>query len=198
MRQKMTIDNYWRKLKWLQASAVTVPFVSGLFDKHSGVPFPPMGDNVTSWRFFAFAVTAASAFLPYFLLPRRRRPMVIVFSFALLVAASALYLNLESQYVIAIPHPGGAATFVVRGTVRNPDLKEPYASMADEDLIQNSGQSDSALELAYQRQSLRANRRKLFWTYVGSLVMLELLLGAIAAAADGIDTEKLDQRSITS
>jgi hypothetical protein len=54
--------------------------------------------------------------------------------------------------------------------------------MSDDELIRNSGQSDSDLNLAYTKDSLHANRQKLFWSYVLSLLLLELMLGSVARA----------------
>jgi hypothetical protein len=52
--------------------------------------------------------------------------------------------------------------------------------MNDYDLILNSGQSDLRLEKIYTKESLRVNRLKLFYSYVLSLVLLEIMLGSIA------------------
>jgi hypothetical protein len=108
--------------------------------------------------------------------------MIIGGLFALFVLSCAAYLNLEGRYVVSVTYPNGAVRYVTRGDTRSPELKEPYASMKDDELIRNSGQSDSRLEHAYTKESLHANRQKLFWSYVLSLVLLELMLGSVARA----------------
>jgi len=181
----MTVAEYVKALKTLQLLVLALPFIAIIFDQRSGAPFPPMGDDATMYRFFAAAIIGVSALLPYFLLPRKRRGWIIAGLSVLFVLSVPVYLTLEGKYVLPIPRPQGAIVYVTRGTVRNPELKEPYASMSDYDLICYSGQSDSALELAYTKESLQSNRRKLFWSYVVSLVLLELAFGSVVKSDSG-------------
>jgi hypothetical protein len=180
MQKSITVAEYMKTAKGLQVLVFAFPVVAKIFDHHAGVPFPPMGDDATTWRFFAAAIIGSSVLLPYLLLPRKRRRWIICCLFALFVLSSAVYLKLEGEYVLSIPHPDGTRVYVTRGTTRNPELKEPYASMKDYDLICHSGQSDARLERAYAKESLQSNRLKLFWSYVLSLVLLELTLGSAA------------------
>jgi hypothetical protein len=175
----MSLAEYRKELKGVQVFVFALPVISHFFDPRAMV-FPPLGDDSGPWKFFAMAIVGASAFLPYILLPRTRRNVVVGVLFLLFVVSGGSYLRLQAKYVVTIPYPVDSSGFVIRGTVRNPELKEPYASMNDEDLIQNAGQSDDALEKAYTKESLLANRSKVFWSYVGSLVLLELMLGSIA------------------
>jgi len=183
----MNLADYHKNARRLQAFVVAAPFLSKLFDRHSGVPFPPMGDETTLFRFFAMLIVGASAALPYVVpIEKRVKTWVAIGLFCALVGSSALYLTFEQDYVITIPipasekHPDGEKVFITRGDQRSPDLKEPYASMKDDDLIRNTGLTDARLERAYTRKSLVANRRKLFWAYVLPLACLELLLGVMA------------------
>jgi len=145
-----------------------------------------VGDETTLFRFFALLIVGASAALPYVVPLKRARPWVAVGLFCVLIVSSKLYLSLEQRYVITITvpaseeHPDGAKAFVTRGSQRSPDLKEPYASMKDDDLIRSTGLTDTRLERIYTSESLTANRQKLFWAYILPLVCLELLLGIIA------------------
>jgi hypothetical protein len=171
--------------KW-QVFVFSFPILSKLFDQHSGIPFPPMGDETTLYRFFAMLIVGASIALPFALPIKRVRVWAAIGLFFALVASSALYLRLEQNYVVTIAfpasekHPDGAKAFITRGSQRSPDLKEPYALMKDDDLIRNTGLTDARLERVYTKESLVANRQKLFWAYVLPLVCLELLLGVIA------------------
>jgi hypothetical protein len=182
----MTLSHYRKELKGVQAFAFAVPVLSTFFDPHA-LTFPPMGDDSGPYKLVAMALVGASAFLPYFLLPRSRsrRALLIGVLFALSVISGCIYVGLNANYAVTIPRPSGSPVFVIRGTLRNPSLKPPYDTMSDERLIEHSGQTDDALELAYSRSSLLANRAKVFATYVAALVFLELFLGSCAAAGRG-------------
>jgi hypothetical protein len=176
----MTFSQYRKELKSVQTFAFALPIISTVFNPHA-LTFPPIGDSSGPYKLVAMAIVGASAFLPYFLLPKSRRGLVVGVLFALLVMSGCIYLELNACYVVTIPRPSGSAVFVIRGTQRNPDLKPPYDTLSDEQLIEHAGQTDDALELAYSRSSLLANRRKVFWTYVTALVILEFFLGSCAA-----------------
>ena len=180
MQEVMTLTEYKKTAFGVQAFIFAFPLVSKIFDHHSPVPFPPIGDDSTTWRFFAVLIIGASALLPYVLLPVKRRRLVIGCLFALFVVSSAIYLSKNSTYVVPVPRPNGTIRYVTRGTTRIPTLREPYASMSDTELVYQSGQSDSDLEHAYTKESLRANRQTLFWWYVLSLVLLEFMVGSFA------------------
>jgi hypothetical protein len=138
------------------------------------------------------AIFGASAFLPYFLLPKSRRGLVVGVLFVLFVISGVIYVGLSASYVVTIPRPSGSPVFVIRGTLRNPNLKPPYDTMSDEQLIEHAGQTDEALELAYSRSSLLANRAKVFAAYVTALVFLELFLGSCAAEKKEPDTQSIN------
>jgi hypothetical protein len=182
----MRLADYQKNVKRLQFFIIAAPLLSKLFNQHSGIPFPPMGDETTLFRFFAMLIVGTSAALPFVVPFKRRSPWIAVGLLCALVVSSAVYLTLEQHYVVTISfsasekHPDGAKAFVTRGSQRNPDLKEPYASMKDDDLIRHTGLTDARLERGYMRESLIANRRKLFWAYVLPLICLELILGVIA------------------
>jgi hypothetical protein len=182
----MMFAEYRKTVNSLLLFVFTLPVLSNFFDHHTAIIFPPMGDDSAPWKFVAMAIVGASALLPYFLLPRTRRSVVVGILFVLFVISCFTYLKLESTYVVAIPYPDAPTRFVTRGSVRNPELKEPYRSMSDYDLIKNSGQSDGELEHAYTLLSLLANRKKLFLGYVLSLVLLEFMLGSVAVAGKNI------------
>src|SRR5258707_825173 len=180
----MTLAEY-KKTAWgIQAFIFVFPLVSKIFDHRSPVPFPPIGDDSTPWRFFAVLIIGASAVLPYFLLPRKRRGPVIGCLFVLFVVSSATYLNINSTYVVSVPRTNGGMRYVTRGTTRSPGLKEPCAAMSDDELVGHSGQTDFNLEHAYTREALDANRQKLFWCYVLSLVLLEFMIGSVTRGND--------------
>ncbi len=182
MQSPVNFTLYKKSFQRLQAFVFAVPVISAIFTRHSGVPFPPMGDDCTTWRFYALAIIGTSGLLPYFLLPSKYRKAVIGGLFAVFIALTASYLVLESRYVVPIRYPDGSASYVTRGTARSPELQEPYRSMKDDDLIRSTGQSDSRLEHAYTPESLHSNRQTLFWTYVSSLVFFELFLGSAVKA----------------
>lgn len=176
----MTLSQYRRELKGVQTFAFALPVISTFFDPHASV-FPPMGDDSGPYKLVAMAIVGASAFLPYFLLPKSRRGLVAGVLFALFVISGCIYVGLNASYTVTIPRPSGSPVFVIRGTLRNPNLKSPYDTMSDEQLIEYAGQTDEALELAYSRSSLLANRAKVFGAYVTALVLLEFFLGSCAA-----------------
>ena len=178
----MTLSHYRKELKSLQAFAFALPVISTFFDPHA-VPFPPLGDDSGPYKLVAMAVAGMSALLPYFLLPKSRRGLVVGALFVLFVISGCVYVGLNASYVVTIPRPSGSPVFVIRGTLRNPNLKPPHDKMSDEQLIEHAGQTDDALELAYSRSSLLANRAKVFFAYVTALVLLELFLGSCAAEA---------------
>jgi hypothetical protein len=64
--------------------------------------------------------------------------------------------------------------------------------MSDEQLIEHAGQTDDALEFAYSRSSLLANRAKVFVAYVTALVLLELFLGSCAAEKKEPDAQSIN------
>ena len=183
----MTLSDYRKELISVQAFAFALPVISTFFDPHS-VTFPPMGDDSGFYKLVAMAIAGASAFLPYFLLPKSRRGLVVGVLFALLVISGCTYVDLHASYVVTIPRPSGSPVFVIRGTLRNPNLKPPDDTLSDEQLIEHAGQTDDALELAYSRSSLLANRAKVFAAYVTALVFLELFLGSCAAEKKEPDT----------
>jgi hypothetical protein len=182
MHKTMTLIEFKKTLKWLQGVVFAFPIISKIFDHRSGVPFPPMGDDSATWRFFAVVIVGLSAFIPYFLLPQKWKGWIIGGLFLLLILSGVNYLNLGGKYVLSVTYTDGAVRNIIRGTARNPELKEPYASMNDYDLIRNSGQSDLRLEHVYTKESLRTNRQKMFWSYVLSLALMEFTLGSIARA----------------
>lgn len=62
----MTLPHYkkaiGRLLKWV---IVGLPFLSGIIGRHSPIPFPPLGPNLTMWQFLAALVIAVIALLPH-------------------------------------------------------------------------------------------------------------------------------------
>jgi hypothetical protein len=187
----MTLYRYQKRVIGVQTFAFGLPIISAVFDPHA-LTFPPIGDGSGPYKLFALAIIGASAFLPYFLLPKSRRGLVVGVLFALLVISGCIYVGLNASYAVTIPRPSGSPVYVIRGTLRNPNLKPPYDKMSDEQLIEYAGQTDEALELAYSRSSLLANRAKVFAAYVTALVLLELFLGSCAA-----EKKEPDTRSIT-
>jgi len=187
----MTLSHYRKELISVQAFAFALPVISTFFDPHA-VPFPPIGDNSGPYKLVAIAIAGASALLPYFLSPKSRRGLVVGVLFALFVISGCIYVGLNASYVVTIPRPSGSPVFVIRGTLRNPNLKPPYDKMSDEQLIEHAGQTDDALELAYSRSSLLANRKKVFWSYVIALALLELFLGSCAAEKKEPDTQSFN------
>lgn len=175
----MTFAAYRKALIGLQGFAFALPAAANLFDRKS-IFFPPMGDDIVPWKLFAMFIVGSSCLIPYHLLSDAKRKIAIGAGFLLFILSASCYMWVHTKYVVAVPRPNGSHIFVIRGTERNPDLKEPYRSMSDEDLTQHSGQSDDALELAYKRESLIANRGKVFGSYVASLVLLEFFLGSCA------------------
>jgi len=176
----MTFSQYRKELKSVQTFAFALPIISTVFNPHA-LTFPPIGDSSGPYKFAAIAIVGASAFLPYFLLPKSRRGLVVGVLFVLFVISGCIYVGLNASYVVTISRPSGSPEFVIRGTLRNPNLKPPYDKMLDEQLIEHAGQRDDALELAYSRSSPLANCAKVFLTYVTALVLLELFLGSCAA-----------------
>jgi hypothetical protein len=176
----MTFSQYRDALKGVQIFAFGLPVISTFLDHHA-LAFPPVGDGSGPYKLVAMAIFGASAYLPYFLLPKARRGLVVGVLFVLFVISGVIYVGLSASYVVTIPRPSGSPVFVIRGTLRNPNLKPPYDAMSDEKLIEHAGQTDDALELAYSESSLLANRKKVFWAYVIALALLELFLGSCAA-----------------
>jgi len=175
----MNLSEYRKELIGVQTFVFALPVISRFFDPRA-MFFPPLGDASGPWKFFALAIVGVSALLPYTLLPRTRRRVVVSVLFLLFIVSAGCYLSLHAKYVVTIPYSDGSSDYVIRGSVRNPELKKPYESMSDVDLIQHAGHSDEALEMAYTKESLLANRSKVFCSYVGSLVLLEMMLGSIA------------------
>jgi hypothetical protein len=187
----MTFSQYRKELKSVQAFAFALPVISTFFDPHA-VTFPPIGDDSGPYKLVAMAIFGAGALLPYFWLPKSRRGLVVGVLFVLFVISGCIYVGLNSSYVVTIPRSSGSPVFVIRGTLRNPNLKPPYDKMSDEQLIEQAGQTDDALERAYSRSSLLANRAKVFWAYVTALVLLELFLGSCAAEKKEPDTQSIN------
>jgi len=183
----MKLAVYRNHMRKLQVFVIAAPVLSKLFDHHFGIPFPPMGDETALFRFFAVLVIGAAAAVPYVLPIKRVSRRVAVGLFFALVLSSLLYVKLEQDHVVTIHfpasegHPDGAKAFVTRGQ-RRPDLKQPYASMEDDDLIKSTGLTDERLERVYTRKSLVTKRLELFCAYVFPLACLELFLGVIAKA----------------
>jgi len=182
----MSVADYRKTMRSLQAFVIAAPLLSKIFDHHSDIPFPPLGDETMLYRFFAMLLIGTAAALPYVIqVAKKRLRLAVVILFCLAAVSSGTYLMLEQWKVVPIhfpaseEHPDGAKTFVTRGE-RNPELKEPYASMYDEDLIEHTGQSDSRLERVYTKRSLLTNRLELFAAYIFPLVCIELALGFIA------------------
>jgi hypothetical protein len=175
----MTFSQYRNELKSVQGFAFALPIISTFFNPHA-LTFPSIGDNSGPYKLVAMLIVGASAFPPYFLLRKSRKGLVVGVLFALLAISGCIYLELNANYVVTIPRASGSPVFVIRGTLRNPNLKAPYDTMNDEQLIEHSGQADEALELAYSRSSLIANREKIFAAYVASLVLFEFFLGSCA------------------
>jgi hypothetical protein len=187
----MTFSDYRNALRSVQIFAFGLPVISTFFDPHA-LAFPPVGDDSGPYKLVAMAVFGASAYLPYFLLPRSRRGLLIGVLFVLFVISGVIYVGLSASYVITIPRTSGSPVFVIRGTLRNPNLKHPYDTISDEELIEHAGQTDDALELAYSRSSLLANRKKVFWAYAIALALLELFLGSCAAEKKEPDTQSIN------
>ena len=174
----MKFTQYATNFKALQAFVFGWPIVS-LWFPGSGIAFPPMGDYPAPWHYFAAIIVGSFAVLPYISRPRRLKRWIIVCAVGCVVF-SASYLVLQQMYVVPITHANGAVSYVIRGSVRNPRLKEPYMSMSDAELIRNTGQSDARLEQAYARRSLKTNRLVLFAVYLASLSFVGLTLGLMA------------------
>jgi hypothetical protein len=176
----MTLYQYRKELMSVQTFPLALPIISTVFDPHA-LTFPPIGDGSGPYKLVAMTIVGASALLPYFLLPKCRRGLVVGVLFFLFVISGCIYVELNASYAVTIPRPSGSPVFVIRGTLRNPNLKPPYDTMSDEQLIEHAGQTDEELELAYSRSSLLASRAKVFAAYVTALVLLELFLGSCAA-----------------
>lgn len=179
-----TQETYRKTATALQVFVFGFPIFSKIIDVKSKMPFPPVGDDSNIWKFMGLIFIGVAALFPYFFPVDRHKAKLIggfFFFFALLALA---YLGLKTVYARPIPRPDGSVIFVTRGSSRQPDLKEPWRSMNDDKLIAEAGQSDADLALVYTDGSLLANRLKLFSSYVGSLMCLELCLGCIAKSGD--------------
>ena len=133
-----------------------------------------MGDESPSRVFVAMLFIGTSVLIPFFMPKWLQRRFVVVLLFLLFLGSGFWYSHLESRYVVAL---SDGVTFVIRGSIRNPKLQEPYASMTDQDLIEYSGARDADLQKSYVWESVEANREKIFWSYVCSLLALQLMLG---------------------
>jgi hypothetical protein len=173
----MTLQKYRKSVRWLQVFVLASPFITKLFDRHSQFPFPPLGDKVDSWRFVAFLIIGSAFIVPYFFRPFMRPDIAMSTLFCVMIVVACMYLYANNLYVVTITDALGKKNFVIRGGDRNPDLKEPYRSMSDYDLIQHSGTRDEYLEQAYTASSISWNRWKVFVPYLGALVAFELFLG---------------------
>lgn len=181
----MQLASFKNTAKGLQAIVLSLPVVSTAVAHHTPFPFPPIGENEAVDRVGAVIVAGCALFLPYIFLPRiknvRTRAGAIAAAFVLLLISFFVYKQFEDKYVIAIEYASAPTAFVTRGTDRNPSLAPSYLAMTENQLIHAAGQTESALELVYSRDSLLANRAKLFWSYAAFLSILEVLLGSYVA-----------------
>jgi hypothetical protein len=177
----MSPTNFVKTVRSLQVIVFAVPLFGRFLERKSALPFPPVGDNSAFLRFFALLFVAASVLIPYFMPKKTRQRVVVILLFFLFVASVYLYLHMEKVYVVPL---SDGTTFVIKGSVRNPKLPQPYASMNDQDLIEHAGPRDADLEHAYTRDSLEDNRNKVFGSYVLSLVVFQVMLGYAALTGE--------------
>lgn len=86
--------------------------------------------------------------------------------------------------MVSVDYSDNDTRFYIVGSERAPNLKEPYRSMSDKDLIRYAGQSDDFLEDVYTPKSLYENRFKVFASYLLTLSLLEFWLGTLILADD--------------
>jgi hypothetical protein len=177
----MSATSFVKTVWGLQGVVFAVPLFGRLLEHKSALPFPPMGDNSTFLQFFALLFIAASVLIPYYMPKKTRQRFVVILLFVSFIASVYLYLHMEKEYVVPL---SDGTTFVIKGSVRNPKLPQPYASMNDQDLIEYAGARDADLEHAYTRDSLEDNRNKVFGSYVLSLVVFQVMLGYAALTGE--------------
>lgn len=185
-----TLNTFRKNAKKLQWLVFGIPVIGSLIDRHASVYFPPLGDNVGSWRFFALLFAGASLALSYILPVPRSKALLPLTFFCCFVASAAAYLICSDREEVSITYATGdpdepeRVRTVIRGSERVLRI-EPFASMSDEELIKRSGFSDERLKRIYTASSLRSNRIWIFTLYVLSLMLLELFLGSIAKGSSG-------------
>jgi len=188
MHKAMSLESYSKLTNGLSAFVFSIPLLSAIFKDVSAVPFPPVGDDSTAYRFVAAMIVGLSLLLPKYLLRLKPLRSLMLALFLFFCGTCALYLTVEHHYVV--PLPDAPIKFVIRGSERtsasksgfDPGTKQAYSTMSDAQLIHESGQHDSDLELVYTGSSLWANQMKVFGSYVLMLVVFELLIGTFARA----------------
>ncbi|MGI4854029.1 MAG: hypothetical protein ACRYF4_08310 [Janthinobacterium lividum] len=176
----MSVLKHVKVLRSLQIAVFALPLLGQLVEHQTAIPFPPVGDHATTYRYFAMLMVAIAAIIPYFT-PNRwhRKPFVIALFFSF-IGLFCTYLHLEGNFVLPLED----GSLVVRGSVRNPKLQLPYSAESDQDLIEDAGSDDASLLHVYTAESLQANREKVYFSYVLSLIAMEFTLGLAVVTGD--------------
>lgn len=170
----MAVNEYIKKAGALQVFIFSEPIASRFLDKKYDLPFPPLGDDIERWRWIASLCVALFILMPFFMPQSTRRNGTVILLVCATVISALSYLMLENRYVVPL---SDRTTLVIRGSIRNPSLRAPFATMSDRDLIEHSGTSDAFLEDAYTKDSIMCNRRTVFSAYLATLIFLQITTG---------------------
>jgi len=144
--------------------------------------FPPLGDSAQTGLALTVAtlVTGTAALLPWKLDLLKIRSPLLILSFLCAVGSSLPYFSLCQRYVISTSLPGKHPLIVSIGNVRSKFALENFQGSTDAEMLQAMGPYEDEVQKLWTGDSILSVRFRLFLSYLGWLIPLNLILGIFA------------------
>jgi hypothetical protein len=173
-----SLKSYVGRLKWFEAFVIGYPVIAGLVPKKSPYLAPPLGNLSDLVSPLAFLVVGIVAILPWFVRKRTVAIRIATASSLLAICVLIAYSDTVAAQVIKLegfnPH---AVAYVSIGYERTQFAKDNYGSEPDMPMLKAFGHREEDIERLYTPDSIRFERLKLLYLYVGFFVFLNLSIG---------------------
>jgi hypothetical protein len=180
-----TLASYKRVFRAICYFVCAMPIGGWLTHHRFAFIFPPLGNGALE----GFATTTSTllagiaAILPWKLRINQNKDLILASAFLLTLISTVLFFYLTQEYVISVPLPNGSALTVSVGNVRSEFALSNFPETAtDTELLQAEGPYEDQVQKLWTRASIISVRLRLFLTYLGWLVPLNLVLGILSQA----------------
>ena len=159
--------------------------IGGWLTKNRFIHLFPLGDAALT----GLALTAAtilagiSAVLPLKLTLPGKKSLAFVPCFIVACLSVVSYFYLSQEYVISIPLPEKSPVTVSIGSVRSQFALDHFKKDdTNADLLRAEGPYEDSVQKLWTRESILSVRLRLFISYLGLLVPINLIIGGLAKA----------------
>jgi hypothetical protein len=180
--KSQSISDYKKLFSRMRWFVCLVPLGGWLTQNRIPFLFPPFGDNVHTGLTFAVSTVLAgiAALLPWKLDLTKVKSALLI-GLALLAVGSVIpYFYLIQKYVISTTPTGTGPLTVTIGMVRSEFALDNLRDYTDEEMLKELGPNEPSVHKLWTEDSILSVRLRLFLSYLGWLIPLNLILGICA------------------